>query len=194
MIECAECGGTYTGRTSTNSKGYSTRSYVCGEKYRTRTCKAKNFNADELETAVVMQLREYFAGGDFDAMADEIFSAYQGSKDKGTVEERRELEQIERKLANGTKAILDGADFSEIREEMARLRIRKAELEEILALSPSVTITRDIIAAKLRKDAQSLQDGNIERLLKAYVTKIYAHNDEIIITGGVHLDGCGRGT
>ena len=185
MIECAECGGTYTGRTSTNSKGYSTRSYVCGEKYRTRTCKAKNHNADELETAVVARLREYFAGGDFDTMAEEIFNAYQ--EGKGVKDERQELAQIERKLANGAKAVLDGADFSELCEEMARLRIRKAELEEILAMSRDLVLTKEMIAAKLRADAQSLQEGDVERLLKAYVTKIYAHNDEIIITGGVHL-------
>jgi len=89
---------------------------------------------------------------------------------------------------------LDGADFSELREEMARLRIRKAELEEILAMSPDLVLTKEMIAAKLRADAQSLQEGDVERLLKAYVTKIYARNDEIIITGGVPLSGCGGGT
>jgi len=153
LIECGQCGGTFTGRTSTNSKGYSTRSYVCGEKYRTHTCTAKNLNADELETAVVARLREYFAGGDFDTMADEIFSAYQ--EGKGVKEERQELAQIERKLANEAKAVLDGADFSELREEMARLRVRKAELEEILAMSPDLVLTKEMIAAKLRADAQS---------------------------------------
>jgi len=187
MIECAECGGAYTGRTSTSGKGYTTRSYVCGQKYRTRNCKAKNINADELETAVVAQLRQYFAGGDFDTMADEIFQAYQESK--GAKEERQELAQVERKIANGTKAILDGADFSELREELARLKVRKAELEEILAMSPNLILTRDMIATKLKADAQSLQDGDIERLIKAYVTKIYAHSDEIIITGGVNMSG-----
>ena len=114
LVECGQCGGAFTGRTNKNSKGYVTRSYVCDEKYRTRTCKAKNLNADELE--------------------------------------------------------------------------------EILSMSPNLALTREAIAAKLRADAQSLQEGDIERLLKAYVTKIYAHNDKIIITGGVHLSGCGGGT
>jgi len=185
LVECGQCGGAFTGRTNKNSKGYVTRSYVCGDKYRTRTCTAKNINADELETAVVARLREYFAGGDFDTMAEEIYNAYQ--EGKGVKDERQELAQIERKLANGAKAVLDGADFSELREEMARLKVRKAELEEILAMSPNIVLTREAIAAKLRADAQSLEEGDVERLLKAYVTKIYAHNDEIIITGGVHL-------
>lgn len=57
-------------------------------------------------------------------------------------------------------------------------------------LSDKPTITKADIVAKLKKDAQRLQDGDIERLIKEYVTKIYAHNDEIIITGGVNLIGC----
>ena len=192
LIECGQCGGAYTGKTNTSGKGYVTRSYVCGPKYRTRTCKAPNLNADELELAVVTQLRTYFAGGDFDAMAEEIFNAYQEGKDTKT--ERQELAQIERKISNGMKAILDGADFTELNEEMARLKIRKAELEEILALSPDLVLTKELIANKLRKDAQCLQDGDIERLVKAYVTKIYAHSNEVIITMGVNTIGCGGGT
>jgi len=193
LIECGKCGATFTGRTSKNSKGYVTRSYACGNKYRTKTCDAKNINADELELAVVAKLREYFAGGDFDAMAEEIFKAY--TEGKGTnATERQELAQVERKIANGMKAILAGADFSELNEEMARLKVRKAELEEILAVSPQVTLTKETIAAKLREDAGCFQDGDIKRLVKAYTTKIYAHNDEIIITGGVNTIGCGGGT
>lgn len=60
LIECADCGATYVGHCSTNSRGYSTRYYVCGNKYRTRTCQSKNINADEVETFVVNQLKEYF--------------------------------------------------------------------------------------------------------------------------------------
>jgi len=72
---------------------------------------------------------------------------------------------------------------------MARLRVRKAELEEILSMSPDTVLTREMIAAKLKADAQSFRDGDIERLLKAYVDKIYAHSNEIIITMGVNIVG-----
>ena len=57
LIECVECGAAYVGHTSTNSKGYKTRYYVCGNKYRTRTCSTKNINADEIETFVVQNLK-----------------------------------------------------------------------------------------------------------------------------------------
>ena len=76
---------------------------------------------------------------------------------------------------------------------LARLNVRKAEHNDIFSLSPDLTLTKGAIAAKLKEDARHLRDGDIERLLKAYVTKIYAHSDEIIITGGVNLNGCGGG-
>lgn len=190
LVECGKCGGTFTGKTNTSGKGYTTRYYVCGNKYRTKTCDAHNINADELEASVVIRLKEYFSNSDFSTMADEIFEAY--VKGKGSkAEEKKELGQIERKIANGTKAILDGADYSELHEEMARLRVRKAELEEIIGMTPDLVLTKAMIEARLKEDAQHLQEGDIARLVKAYVTKIYAHDNEVIITGGVNMSDCG---
>ena len=53
--------------------------------------------------------------------------------------------------------------------------------------------TRIMIAAKLKEDAGHLQDGDSQRLVKSYIIKVYAHSNEVIITGGVNLDGCGGG-
>ena len=50
-----------------------------------------------------------------------------------------------------------------------------------------------MIVAMLKENAQHFQDGEVERLIKSYITKIYAPNDEVIITGGVSLDRCGEG-
>ncbi|MCL2070834.1 MAG: recombinase family protein [Oscillospiraceae bacterium] len=191
LVECGKCGASFTGRASTNKKGYTTRYYVCGSKNRAKTCDAKNINADQLESAVVIKLKEYFANGDFDTMADEIFKAYTNGKGS-KVEEKKELKEVERQLANGTKAILDGVDITELKEEMARLNVRKSELQDIIAVSPDLILTKEMIAEKLKKDAQLLHDGEVKRLIKSYVTKIYTHSDEIIITGGVNMEHCGR--
>ncbi|MCL2109484.1 MAG: zinc ribbon domain-containing protein [Oscillospiraceae bacterium] len=191
LVECGKCGATFKGRASTNKKGYTTRYYICGNKNRTKTCTVKNINADRLESAVVMQIRAYFATNDFDAMADEIFKAYcagKGSK----VEEKKELKDIERQLANGTKAILQGADFSGLKEEMAKLEVRKSELQDIIAVTPDLVLTKEMVADKLKQDAELLRDGDVKRLVKSYVTKVYTHSDEIIITGGVNIVACGR--
>ena len=190
LIECGKCGGTFTGKTNKSGKGYITRYYACNNKYRTRTCDARNINADELEAAVVIKLKEFLLKKDFDKMADHIFKVYTDSKTSRT-SEKKELAQIKQKLANATKAILAGADFTELNEELAQLNVRKAELEEIIAMTPNIILTRKMIADKLKEDAQHLQDGDTARLIKSYIDKIYAHNDEVIITGGVNLNGCG---
>lgn len=190
LIVCGECGATYTGRTSTSGKGYTTRCYACGNKYRNRTCKAPNINADELEVAVAMYLKDYLQNGDFESMADEILKTYKSGVTDRTAE-KKELAKIEKEIANATKAIMSGLDYPELREETARLQVRKAELQDILALSPDVVLTKEMIIEQLKKDAASLNDGDMQRLIKTYITKIYAHNDEVIITGGVNLIGCG---
>ena len=58
-------------------------------------------------------------------------------------------------------------------------------------MTPGLVLTKNMIADRLREDAKHLQDGDIARLINSYVIKIYAHSDEIIITGGVNLNGCG---
>lgn len=40
-----------------------------------------------------------------------------------------------------------------------------------------------------KKDAESITDDAIPRLIKAYVKRIFAHDNEIIITGGVNTIG-----
>ena len=190
LIECGSCGATYTGKTNTSGKGYTTRYYACGNKYRNHTCSAPNINADEIEVAVVMYLRDYFQNGDFEAMADEILKAYKNGITDRTAE-KKELAKLEKEIANATKAIMSGIDYPELREEIARLQVRKSELQDILSLSPEIVLTKEMIVAQLKKDAASLDDGDMQRLIKTYIAKIYAHNDEIIITGGVNLNGCG---
>lgn len=193
LIECGECGGTYTGKTNTSGKGYTTRYYVCGNKYRNHTCNAKNINADEIELAVVAQLKDYFLNSDFEVMAEQILSEYKKSKSDRTAE-KKELVTVEKEIHNICNSIAKGVDCDELREELARRKVRKAELQEIIDLSDETVITKEDIIDKLKKDAQRLQTGDIERLIKEYVTKIYANSNEIIITGGVNLIGCGGWT
>lgn len=190
LIECGECGGTYTGKTNTSSKGYTTRYYVCGNKYRTRSCKAKNINADEIEVAVVADLKNYLATANFETIADVAMKAYEKSR-TAKPEEEKELAECRRKMQNGLKVLLDMPDLEEMREEVDRLRVRIAELEDIISVPKGVIITRDMIVSQLKKDTANITPDAIPRLIKSYITKIYAHDDKLVITGGVNLNGCG---
>lgn len=47
--------------------------------------------------------------------------------------ERIKLADIIKQIDNGTKAILKGIDYPELQTEMFKLRVRKSELEDIIA-------------------------------------------------------------
>lgn len=192
LIECEECGATYVGHTSTNSKGYQTSYYVCGNKYRTRTCSAKNINADEIETFVVQQLKAYLLGTDFEAEARNIADQVNGAT-PDLKAERAELAAVTAQINNGLKAILSGMDIPELRDEMDRLRLRKGELEDIIDRR---TARRTQVDPKsiiqIFQYALDNWDTDLPEIIKQHITKIYAHTDgSISVNIGVHLNGCG---
>ena len=190
LIECGKCGGTFTGKTNTSGKGYKTRYYVCNNKYRIRTCDANNINADDIESSVVAGLRDYLLNSDFEEIADNVVTAYEQSKG-GKVAERKELDKLQTELQNCVKAIRNGLDIPEMHNEVLQIRTRMAELEEALSWTDDITISREMIITQLQKDAEHLDDESVQRLIKSYITKIYAHNDSINITGGVNMVDCG---
>lgn len=193
LIECEACGAAYVGHTTTNSRGYSTRYYVCGNKYRTHTCTAKNVNADEIETFVVQHLKAYLQTLDFDETAQYITDQVNhASADLSA--EKNELQQINRKISNGVKAILSGANIPELEEELDRLRIRKAELEDVIKIRSAdrPTITKEAVAQLLRESVNTWNDENLPDIIRQHVQKIYAHADgTFTVHVGVHLTGCG---
>ena len=81
------------------------------------------------------------------------------------------MDKIIQEISNLVKAIKKGLDCEEIRNEFTQLNVRKTELEEILAMSPELILTKEMISAKLKKDAQYLQDGDIRCLIKLYIKK-----------------------
>jgi len=115
-------------------------------------------------------------------------TAYEQSKG-GKVAEHKELAKLQTELQNCVKAIRGGLDIPEMHDEVLQIRTRISELEEALSWTDDITISRDVIIAQLQKDAEHLDDESAQRLIKAYITKIYAHGDRVIITGGVNLDG-----
>lgn len=192
LIECEECGAAYVGHTSTNKKGYETRSYVCGNKYRTRTCSAKNINADEIEAFVVQQLKVYLLETDFEAEAQRIADQVNNSS-PDLKAERAELASVTAQINNGLKAILNGMDIPELRDEMDKLRVRKGELEDIIGRRTAYRAPADPQnIVKIFQEALDNWDTDLPTIIKQHITKIYAHTDgSISVNIGVHLNGCG---
>ena len=192
LIECEECGAIYVGHTSTSSKGYQTRYYVCGNKYRTHTCTAKNINADEIESFVIDQLRDYFAETDFKANAQRIADQINNSTPDLRAE-RAELADVTAQINNGLKAILTGMDIPELRDEVDKLRVRKSELDDIIGRRTArrTPVDPQDIVDVFEESSEKL-DTDIQAVIKQHITKIYAHTDgEYSINVGVHIIGCG---
>ncbi len=193
LIECGACGATYVGHASTNKKGYTTRYYCCGNKYRTHTCKAKNINAAELEEFVVVNLREYLRTLDYKETAQFIADQVNGAS-VDLKAEKAELAHIERQIGNGVKAILSGLSLPELDDELDRLRGRKSELEEIIERRSSERPEVDPaeIEKLLRTGIDEMDSYTLSEVIKTHITKIYAHIDgSVTVNVGVHINGCG---
>lgn len=197
LIECELCGSTYTGHTTTNSKGCKTAYYCCGNKYRTGTCKPKNINANMLESFVVAAVKSYLSEQDYAETAKKIADQVNGATEDLSAE-RKELADVERQLANGLKAILSGFSLEELTDEMDRLKMRRSELQEIIVRKSSARPRVDPldIETMLRQDADRLASGLDEKelaaLIRQYVQKIYAHADgSCTVNVGVLINGCG---
>lgn len=193
LITCDCCGATYVGHTSRNRKGYETSYYVCGNKYRTHACTAKNINASMIENYVVQQLREYLQNMDFRVEA-QMIANYINSASESCEAEKRELVEIEKKIANGMKAILRGMDFPELEDEIAHLRLRKSDLEDIIAVHEreNPTVSPEDIEAIFRESFDDLHENNIPKIIREHVKRIYAHSDgSFDLEIGAHCTGCG---
>ena len=189
LIECAECGATYVGHTSTNTRGYSTRCYICGNKYRTKTCSAPNINADDIEALVVQNLKMYLLGLDFEKMAQEVADKI-NSAAPDLKQERIELADVNAQLANGTKAILKGIDYPELQTEMFRLRVRKEELEDIISRGGGNSPVDPKRITALFEHCADNWDSDLRNILKALI-KVYAHADgSFDLSIGVHIREC----
>lgn len=194
LIECEACGAAYVGHTTTSSKGYETRYYCCGNKYRTHTCSAKNINADEIETFVVQHLKAYFLQTDFAEVANYIADQVNNST-PDLKKERVELRSIDAKINNGVAAILNGTKIPELDAELDRLRIRKSELEDIIGRRSKNNnrVDPQSIIKLFQNAIENWDEDHLPNIIKQHVTKIYAHIDgTFTVNVGVHIDGGSR--
>lgn len=194
LIKCDCCGATYIGHTTKNNKGYEHSSYVCGNKYRTHTCNAKNIKAAEIETFVIANLKEYFNESNLENIASELAKII-NSASPDLKAEKKELAEVTKKINNGIKAVLAGMDIEELQNEIDLLKVRKSELEDIIYVAE-----RDIphidekdIKKLLSETAEEIRSGNITtETIKRCITEIYAHTDVTYsVNVGVHITGCG---
>ena len=187
LIECSACGANYVGHTST-SRGVENQYYVCGNKYRTHTCKAQNLNCPELDVFIRGQVEQFFEEMDIDATAQMVADQYNAAS-ADLEAERRELAEVETQIHNGVKHLLGGWDCPELHDEVDKLRQRKEELTAIIGGHGHSNAKMDAkkLAEIMRRDAAEFKDHPKE-IIRRYITKIYADPDGTFTVGiGVHI-------
>lgn len=91
-------------------------------------------------------------------------------------------------------AILGGLDFTELSEEISRLRVRKPEWEDIISRNQSRKnkVNPTAIVRLMKESLENWNEENLPAIVKHHITKIYANPDgSFEVNIGVHLIGCG---
>lgn len=187
LMRCGHCNAALIGVTTTNTKGHEYKFYTCGDKRRTRTCKAKNIAAGEIETLIVALLRDSVLDGTMiEKTADAILEAG-GRRNDSTDESfvKHELAEIKRKTKNLTDAIMNGGqDIDALHDALRELATKKKLLEEKLHLmKPKVAVTREYLIKELARDIAALRDDPkyIKALIQKYIVEIVITDDTIEI-------------
>ena len=99
---------------------------------------------------------------------------------------------METKIANGMKAILRGMEFPELEDEIARLRLRKSDLEDIIAVHERENphVSPETVLSVFLDLIENWNEENLPRIIREHIKKIYAHSDgSFDVEIGVHCTG-----
>jgi len=182
LIVCGDCGAKYVGCAKTNKRGTVTRYYVCGNRYRTQTCKNMNYNADILEADVKIHIQSWADRFDVDELAKEIADEYNKTLKVDKTELRKEIEELDRKIKRAGEILMKD-DFPIIRETMLDAYKRKSEIEAVLNTEKGEPVNADELAQTLRKDFANIGNLSYEELLQRYIDKIIATGKDFSILG-----------
>lgn len=109
------------------------------------------------------------------------------------IERKKSFAEVNWQIANGTRAIMNGLDYPELKDEIDRQRVHKSELEDVIARKSegrAKVDPADIVATF--NYATNKWDDNLKSTVKFLISKIYAHTDgSYTINVGVHIAGCG---
>ena len=138
-VYCGHCGKAMHGDTRTR-KGYQYAYYTCGN-HSIHQCCLKSIKADLLEAEVIRQLNStFFTPEVCTRVAEKIMIMSAEPQDEMMINDlRRQSAALKKKIANGTKAILDGVDSDELREAVKECSRQKKSIDSrILELEAAV--------------------------------------------------------
>ena len=201
IIRCGHCGSSM-GVTFARKKGRTYRYYLClmARKQGYTTCPLKTVSAGTVESAVTIQLRKIFHSP---KRVTALLSSMQGHEDAKRREQAKQKQRLVTQIKvaqTDASSLLQGkldGDNSFVREELARLERKRAELEEKLRSvewqldsSTRVEIPADAMTAELaRLDGiwDDLFPAEQERIVRLLIEEVVVHVDHLEVA--VRPDG-----
>ncbi len=192
LIVCGECGYHYQGNSRKGGSGTIYSSYRCGKKQNHKIgCGNKEIEKNKLENFVIEQLQNYLFS---DEAINEI--AHQVNEYNKTVAKtnnqdlilfQKQLKQIDKQIANITKAIARGVDEDIMIDQINGLNQSKKDLQKRIdeaVLEELPTVSKDDIRQALSAFSTYLKENNTiecKRFIDNYIDKIVVHKDKIEI-------------
>lgn len=210
-VKCGACGAAMVGNSSRRKAGAEpTRYYECNQKLRTRECKSRRIPKEVLENHVLDEIEiKFLSPADLPKLARTIMQLV-NKKEQVVVDEakqiKKELQEVERKIANIIKAIEDGTiEYELLGGRLKTLKARREELECRLDTlrSPMEGLTEEMVMQFLFATKNTLvnRENLVEckKIMDLYVHSIKVFNDDLIdimfkIPLGADKDGVGGGT
>lgn len=192
LIVCGECGYHYQGNSRKGGSGTIYSSYRCGKKQNHKIgCGNKEIEKNKLENFVIEQLQNYlFSNEAIDEIAHQV-NEYNKIAAKTNNDDlmlfQKQLKQIDKQIANITKAIARGVDEEIMIDKINELNQSKKDLQKRIdeaVLEELPTISKDDIRQALSAFSTYLKENNTiecKRFIDNYIDKIVVHKDKVEI-------------
>lgn len=185
-VYCAHCGSTMWGKHRI-SHGNDFYYYKC-DKHRLHECDNTGINADVLEEEVLKQMSEkFFTPENIDKLADKIYADTLRESELDTRAKSLHLQsaELERRIANGTKAILGGFNSKALQKAVedceAQLKAVNAEIVRLDAAADNAGRTRDEIKAFIKEysDFSKLSPESRWKIIDKFLYRVYVRQLDV---------------
>lgn len=192
LIVCGECGFHYQGNSRKGGSGTIYSSYRCGRKQNHKIgCGNSELEKNKLENFVIEQLQNYlFSNEAIDEIAHQV-NEYNKIAAKTNNDDlilfQKQLKQIDKQIANITKAIARGVDEDIMIDKINELNQSKKDLQKRIdeaVLEELPTVSKDDIRQALSAFSTYLKENNTiecKRFIDNYIDKIVVHKDKVEI-------------
>lgn len=192
LIVCGECGYHYQGNSRKGGSGTIYSSYRCGKKQNHKIgCGNKEIEKNKLENFVIEQLQNYlFSNESIDEIAHQV-NEYNKIAAKTNNDDlilfQKQMKQIEKQIANITKAIARGVDEDIMIDKINELNQSKKDLQKRIdeaVLEELPTVSKSDIKQALSAFSTYLKENNTiecKRFIDNYIDKIVVHKDKVEI-------------